>query len=123
MTSRSVDVPTFLARPEGAPPYHGFVVLEDVAVDGFTLGKISDFEAEEMSCGDAFVIAPDGRRAGLVWEIGDPPRVEEVTAPDALRWGVWAVWFPRPMRSREDARLNLADVLPELRTKWMESQS
>jgi hypothetical protein len=37
--------PAFVARPEGAPVYHGFVVLDDVTVDGFTLGKITDWEA------------------------------------------------------------------------------
>jgi hypothetical protein len=37
--------PAFVARPEGAPVYHGFVVLDHVTVDGFTLGKITDWEA------------------------------------------------------------------------------
>jgi hypothetical protein len=40
--------------------YHGFIRLEDVSVDGFTLGKISNFEAEEMDYDDAFVIAQTG---------------------------------------------------------------
>ena len=26
--------PAFIARPEGAPVYHGFVALDDVTVDG-----------------------------------------------------------------------------------------
>jgi hypothetical protein len=60
--------PAFVARPDGAPVYHGFPALSDVCVDGFTLGKITDFEAEPSDYGDAFVIAPDGSRAGLVWE-------------------------------------------------------
>jgi len=42
-----------------------------VAVDGVTLGKITDWEAESCETKDAFVIAPDGSRAGLVWEISD----------------------------------------------------
>jgi hypothetical protein len=87
------------------------VLLEDVEVDGFVLGKISDFEAQPRDYGDAFLVGPDGRRAGLVWEIG-PIRIEEV------RWGVWAVWFPHPMLSRSEARLNLAEVVPLLKPHW-----
>jgi hypothetical protein len=45
--------PPFIARPEGAPVYYGFVVLDDVIVDGFTLGKITDFEAEPCDGHDA----------------------------------------------------------------------
>jgi hypothetical protein len=44
--SASPTDPAFIAPPEGAPVYHGFVVLDDVAVDGFTLGNITDFEVE-----------------------------------------------------------------------------
>ena len=60
--SASATEPAFIARPKGAPVYHGFVVLEDVNIDGFTLGAITDFEAEPTDSGDAFVIAPDGSR-------------------------------------------------------------
>jgi hypothetical protein len=94
-----------------------FVVLDDVEVDGFTLGKISDFEAEAMDYGDAFVIGLDGRRAGLVWAIGEV-RVEPILAPDSQRWGVWAVWLPHPMRTRDDARRNLAALMPLLKPHW-----
>ena len=102
--------------------YHGFPVLADVEVDGFVLGVISDFEAEEMDYGDAFVVAPDGTRAGLVWEVGGGPRLEEISPPESGRWGVWAVWFSGPMRSRKDARSNLAEILPLLRSKWEETR-
>ena len=44
--SASRTEPAFIARPEGAPVYYGFQILSDVVVDGFTFGKISDFEAE-----------------------------------------------------------------------------
>jgi hypothetical protein len=63
----------FAAPSERAPVYHGFGVLDDVVVDGFTLGKISDWEAEPFETGDAFVIAPDRSRAGPVWQPCDPP--------------------------------------------------
>ena len=44
--SASPTEPAFVARRVGAPAYHGFVVLDDVTSGGFTLGKITDFEAE-----------------------------------------------------------------------------
>jgi len=83
--------------------YHGFVVLDGVVVDGFTLGKITDWEAEPCETGDAFVIAPDGSRAGLVWQVCDPPYFQEVMPTEATRWGVWGVGFLLPMISRENA--------------------
>lgn len=112
------EEPAFVARPEGAPIYHGFTVLEDVCVDGFTLGKITDFEAGNCDDGDAFVIAPDGSRAGLVWEMSDVVYVSQVMPPDAGRWGVWAVGFQFPMTSRDSARKNLANIMPELKARW-----
>lgn len=54
--SASPTEPALVARPEGAPVYHGFVILDDVVVDGFTLGKLTDWEAEPCETGDAFVI-------------------------------------------------------------------
>ena len=39
--------------------YHGFQILSDVVVEGFTFRKISDFDAEPCTEGDAFVVAPD----------------------------------------------------------------
>jgi hypothetical protein len=119
-TSGSATEPAFVARPEGAPVYHGFVVLEDVNVDGFTLGTITDFEAEPSDTGDAFVIAPDGSRGGLVWEVSPKGYIEEVCAFDPNRWGVWAVSFPYPMKDRDNARKNLAAVLPDLKDRWEE---
>jgi hypothetical protein len=112
-------LPAFLAKPAGAPVYHGFPLLDDVSVDGFVLGAITDFEAAPCDYGDAFVVAPDGSRAGLVWEVSsDVSYFEEAGAPEADRWGVWAVTFPHPMTSRDNARLNLAAILPALRAQW-----
>jgi len=121
--SASPTEPAFVARPEGAPVYHGFVVLDDVTVDGFTLGKITDFEAEPCETGDAFVIAPDGTRAGLVWEVCAPPYFQEVMPIETGRWGVWGVGFRLPMHSRESARRNLESIVPELKLRWAEWKS
>src|SRR5262252_5017589 len=84
--SASATEPAFVARPKGAPVYYGFVVLHDVAADGFTLGAITDFEVEPSGSGDAFVIAPDGSRAGLVWEVTAASYVEEVCPFESDRW-------------------------------------
>jgi hypothetical protein len=121
--SASPTAPAFIARPDGAPVYHGFFVLDDVTADGFTLGKITDWEAEPCEAGDAFVIAPDGSRAGLVWEICDPPYCQEVSPIETGRWGVWGFGFRMPMNSRENARRNLASILPELKLRWAEWKS
>jgi hypothetical protein len=102
--SASPTEPAFIARPDGAPAYYGFVVLDDVTAEGFTLGKITDWEAEPCEAGDAFVIAPDGGRAGLVWEASDKPYFQEIMPGEASRWGVWGVGFRLPMNSRENAR-------------------
>jgi hypothetical protein len=121
--SISPTEPAFIARPEGAPVYHGFVILDDIAIEGFTLGKITDWEAEPCEAGDAFVIAPDGSRAGLVWEICDPPYFQEVMPIEADRWGVWGVGFALPMDRHENVRKNLESILPELKLRWAEWKS
>ena len=119
--SASPTEPAFIARPEGAPVYHGFVILDDIVVDGFTLGKITDWEkAEPCDAGDAFVTAPDGSRAGIVWEVSDSRVFHEVAPVEADRWGVWSVGFLLPMSSRENARKNLESILPQLKSRWAE---
>jgi hypothetical protein len=119
-TSASRKEPAFIARPAGASVYHGFQVVEDVTVEGFAFGKITDFEAEPTQEGDAFVVAPDNSRAGLVWEIADNVSISQVSPLEPGRWGVWAVSFPHPMNSHENIRRNLALILPALKEKWDE---
>ena len=121
--SASQEHPAFITPPSGAPVYYGFQVLDDVVVEGFTLGKISDFESEPSNEGDAFVIAPDGSRAGLVWEVFETAYFNEVCSPERDRWGVWGVSFPFPMDSRVNARKNLEFILPKLKERWLEWQT
>lgn len=86
---------------------------------GFRLGMITDFLAAPDTAGDAFVIAPDDSRAGLIWESEVPePYFKQVLPPDDHRWGVWAVGIAQPLRSMSDAREFLATVLPELKPRW-----
>ena len=116
--SLSADAPAFVAKPPGAPVYHGFRVLSDVVIDGFTFGTITDFEAEPATVGDAFVIAPDGSRAGLVWEVSPEDTFAMVCPETDDRWGVWAVSFPLPMSCRQNAALNLEHLISRLKPKW-----
>lgn len=118
--SASQVEPAFIARPAGAPVYHGFQILQDVVAEGFTFGKITDFDAQPCDAGDAFVVAPDGSRAGLVWEVSDKSQFEEISGLEAGRWGVWAVSFPHPMTSHNNVRKNLELILPELKKRWEE---
>ena len=118
--SASPNEPAFIAPPKGAPVYHGFQSLSDVVVQGFTLGKITDFESEQCDEGDSFVIAPDNSRCGLVWEVTDRSFFQEVCPLEPGRWGVWGVSLPYPMTNRENARKNLESILPQLQQRWEE---
>lgn len=119
-TSGSQNEPAFLASPAGAPVYHGFAVLKDVAVEGFTFGKITDFDSEPCEEGDAFVVAPDNSRAGLVWEVSRQSYFQRILPAGPDRWGVWGVSFPNAMTSHENVRKNLEAILPELKKRWEE---
>lgn len=117
--SADPSMPGFLSRPAGAPAYHGFPLVEGAEVEGFQLGIITDFLAQPGTQGDGYVVAPDGSRAGLVWEAEvDAPYFQEVCAPEPIRWGVWAVGLRQPLRTLDDARAYLAALLPELRPRW-----
>ena len=92
--------------------------MEDVVEEGFTFGMISDFELQLADEGDAFIVAPDGSRAGLVWTKSEEPTFEQLCDFERDRWGVWRVSFPYAMESRENVRRNLRLVLPKLREQW-----
>ena len=113
-------LPAFLARPDDAPVYHGFALLDLPAIDGWRFGEITAFLGNET--GDAFVIAPDGSRAGLVWEVG-LGNLEVVSEPEPTRWGVYAIWFPEPNDSIEALQRNLLAVLPSLVATYLRIRS
>lgn len=113
--SKNPDLPAFLARPDGAPVYHGFPVIPETATDGWVYGAITDFLTPEgAEAGDGFVVAPDGRRAGLVWEVARGT-FAEIRPPEPERWGVYAVWFPKPVRSVTDLTDCFRHILPDLK--------
>jgi hypothetical protein len=82
-------------------------------VDGFELGM---FASDER--GDAWVKAPDGSIATLIWQTGDPPYFKVSIEPDVTRWGTFTVQLPLPMTNDDEAGRHLAGLLPELRPRW-----
>ncbi len=98
----------------GAPEY------PTAEVEGFRLHMFVSYQ----ECGDALVVAPDGRAAGLIWETGEAAYFRVSIAPgspDDLtgRWGTYAVQQPLPLTTDDEATAYLAALLPELRQRWM----
>ncbi len=110
-TSGDPDQPGFIARPAGAPVYHGFPLVAETETDGWVYGAITEFEtAEPQSEGDGFVVAPDGSRAGIVWAT-DTPDFYEIVPPDRERWGLWGP-LPSPGRLRRRPRCEFPGCAP-----------
>lgn len=85
-------------------------------VDGFEMGMFVSYG----DCGDAWVKAPDGAVATLIWETGEPPYFEVSIEPNEARWGTYAVQLPLPLTSNGEAAAYLAALLPDLRPRWQE---
>jgi hypothetical protein len=116
--STDADKPAFLARPVDSPVYYGFPIVEESETDGWFYGAITDYECETpQNDGDGFVVAPDGSRAGIVWDL-DGPDFEEVSPPTSDRWGVYGVRFPDPVESVDDLVRNFRAVLPNLKKRY-----
>lgn len=115
--SASADLPAFLSRPVGAPLYHGFTIIEESRVDGWVFCAITTYEDPAgCVCGDAFVIAPDGTRAGIVWQVDDfEPQV--VCPPNKDRWGVYGFGYPTAIRTTADFVQMCHSLLPELQRR------
>jgi hypothetical protein len=112
--AKSPNLPAFLSKPEGAPVYYGFPLVEESWTDGWRYGTITEFEDPEgCEYGDGFVEAPDGSRAGLVWEVGQG-KTSVIQEPEEGRWGVYAIWFDSPVRNVSDLVSNFRKILPDL---------
>ena len=119
--SASLDLPAFLAPPPGAPAYHGFPILDGVTVDGWRLGLITDSIDTDDTAGDAYLIAPDGRRAGLVWRIEQPSWFVELLGPEPNRFGVFEVAAMHGPTSMTAVYEFLKEILPPIRDAWRRS--
>jgi hypothetical protein len=97
-------------------PYFGETQTHPEAiVDGFTLGMFVSYD----DCGDAWVRAPDGGLATLIWESGVPAYFQVVIPPDpAGRWGTYAVQVDLPLTTDAEAEAFLRALLPELKPRW-----
>jgi hypothetical protein len=111
-------LPAFLARPKDKPVYHGFPVVQESETDGWHYGAITEYNSEEeMTEGDGYVIAPDGSRAGIVWDL-ESNEFYEIFPPDEGRWGVYGVRFTRAVKSVEDIVYNFRKILPKLKEQY-----
>lgn len=119
-TAISADptLPAFVARPAGAPVYHGFPLIDEVGLEGWQLGLITASLGTHDDAGDAYLVAPDGRRAGLVWRVGSPRGFHVLRDPEPGRFGVFDVVASVGPTSVDNARRFLAEILPLTRHAW-----
>jgi hypothetical protein len=97
-----------------------FVLVPETRTDGWCLGSNTNFEIPEGCDGGlVVVIAPNGARAALLWEVGSEP-LEEILPPDEKGWGFYSVSFPHPTRTVEDMVSAFRAVLPQLKAKYAE---
>jgi hypothetical protein len=112
------DLPAFIAAPPNAPAYYGFPVMADSELHGFVFGTITEPNQDQPApWGDAFVIAPNGSRAGIVWQAGSGAS-SVLCAPSAGRWGVYSFFFPQPVDNERALVANLHSILPELKAYY-----
>ena len=84
-------------------------------VDGFEFGMFVSYG----DCGDAWVKAPDGGVAGLIWETGSPSYFKvSIPAEPSGRWGTFAVQLPLPLTTDVEAAAYVRALLPELIPHW-----
>lgn len=110
--------PAFMAPPPGSGPYHGFLVLDRVSVEGFRWGAITSLGPERLVSLDGFIVAPDESRAGAEWRKSAEPYVLTLAEPSAQRWGVWRIGFVEDIVDEASATAALRDVIGDLRLRW-----
>ena len=79
--------------------------MDQTELEGWRYGAITDFLEEDCeggcSIGDGYVQAPDGSRAGLIWNVDTVLKFAVVEGPSGARWGVF--YFTIPQRALPDA--------------------
>ncbi|MCS0791602.1 3-deoxy-8-phosphooctulonate synthase [Cytobacillus pseudoceanisediminis] len=103
--------------------YAGFPLVKETEIEGFIYGEITDhfdFDEEEPGCtsGDGFVQAPDGTRAGIIWEVAEEPYLSTCIEPEKDRWGVYNVGFARPIKSMDDLVCNFKTIFPLIKKAY-----
>lgn len=104
--------------------YGRFPLVLETETDGFIYGEITDhfyFDcAEDDGCtsGDGFVQAPDGSRAGIIWEIEKEPSLSICIEPEEDRWGVYNIGFVKPIKTMDDLIFNFRTVLPLIKEAY-----
>ena len=101
--------------------YARFPLLADSELEGFKFGRIT-IPNETSVWGDAWVEAPDGSRAGIVWCVNGHATAEMLTPPEPGRWGVYRFGFQEPARSENDLVRLLHGILPELKEFFVAAQ-
>ena len=101
--------------------YSRFPLVPETELDGWVYGAITEFINPEYHPkgtpdGDGYIQAPDGSRAGLVWDVGKP-RVRTIDA-NTDDWGLYHIWFPKPIRTVNDLRKGFLQVLPSLQRMY-----
>ena len=104
--------------------YSGFELEPETEKDGWAFGSVFVYGTDQCSCppggcisGDGFVQAPDGSRAGVIWEVGSgKPKV--VADPNDETWGVYAVYFPKPVNTAKDLAEGFWAALPYLKAMY-----
>lgn len=115
--------PAFMAPPPGSEPYHGFLILDRVAVDGFRWGAITSVGPPPQKSLDGFIVAPDGSRAGAEWRQSPEPYVLMLAEPTSIRWGVWRLGFVGEVVDEPTALAALTGVIGTLKARWDEWRS
>ena len=107
--------PAITSKRNTRPIYHAFRTIPETLTDGWLFGAITVYEDPDgCDSGDGFVVAPDGSRAGLDWRVGRG-KIRKIAPPDERQWGVYEVFFPRPIRTTADLAGHFRAVLPQIK--------
>ncbi len=110
-TQSSEKAPSHRIASGALPAYHSFPVIPGSEKEGFSFGRITH-PRRDSTWGDAFVVAPDGSRAGVIWRVGTSSEPCVSVEPDADRWGVYSVEFPVAAQNLQQLVRNLQRYLP-----------